>query len=220
MSGVDATLAQEFPGLRLRATVVAGAGAGRTPPELRDRLADVTRRFRGSTAITLRRRPVPQAYRVFFRQIGLDPDARRTPVEEAAVARLLRGEMCSGRRLEDALALAVIETGVAVVAFDEDRLRGALTVRPAHAGEALAAGEHPHDLPPGRLVLADDAGPVAVLFGRLSDRHVPGRATTRVRVVAVAVPGVPDLHVDEALWLAAGALSDEPGPVAGPGPGR
>jgi DNA/RNA-binding domain of Phe-tRNA-synthetase-like protein len=204
---VDPQVAGEFPGLRLRWVVVDGA-VGRTPPDLRDRLEEVTRRFRGAAAVALRARPVPQAYRVFFRQIGLDPDTDRTPVEGAAVDRLVRGEFGTGDRLADALALAVVETGVAVVAFDDGRLTGALTLRPARAGDILPDGEYAHDVPAGRLVLVDEAGPVAVLFGRLSDRHAPGPATSRLRLVAIAVPGVPAMHVDEALWLAAGALSD------------
>jgi DNA/RNA-binding domain of Phe-tRNA-synthetase-like protein len=204
---VDPELAGEFPGLRLRWTVVEGR-PGRTPPELRARLQDVTRRFRGATAVALRSRPVPHAYRVFFRHVGLDPDTDRTPVEATALARLVTGDFCSGDRLTDALALAVIETGVAVCAFDDGALTGPLALRPARLGETLPAGEYAHDLPAGRLVLADAAGPVAVLFGRLSDRHAPRRHSERLRLVAVAVPGVPEVHVDEALWLASGALSD------------
>jgi DNA/RNA-binding domain of Phe-tRNA-synthetase-like protein len=204
---VDPDLAGELPGLRLRWTVAAG-GPGRTPPALRARLDDVTSRFRGAQAVLLRSRPVPQAYRVLFRQLGLDPDRDRTPVEQAAVQRLITGAFCSGDRLTDALALAVIETGVPVTAFDDGALAGEVTLRPARTGEVLPAGEHAHDVPPGRLVLADDAGPVAVLFGRLSDRHAPGRFTHRLRLVAVAAPGVPEAHVDEALWLARQALSD------------
>jgi DNA/RNA-binding domain of Phe-tRNA-synthetase-like protein len=203
-------LAAELPGLRLRWTVVAGS-AGRTPPALRDRLRDVTERFRGATAITLRSRPVPLAYRVLFRQIGLDPDRDRTPVEQAAVDRLVHGEFSSGDRVVDALTLAVTETGVPVCAFDEVALAGDVALRPAGPGERLPAGEYAHDIAPGRLVLADDAGPVAVLFGRLSDRHAPGPATARLRLVAIQAPGVPEVHVDEALWLAASALSDHDG---------
>jgi hypothetical protein len=30
-----------------------------------------------------------------------------------------------------------------------------------------------------------------------------------MRLVAIQVPGVPDLHVEEALWLAASALTDD-----------
>jgi DNA/RNA-binding domain of Phe-tRNA-synthetase-like protein len=152
---------------------------------------------------------VPQAYRVFFRQVGLDPDVDRPPAEQAAVARLVAGDVCCGERVADALALAIIETGVALIALDEPRLDGELTLRGARTGESLPAGEYANHVPSGRLVLADDGGPVAVLFGRLSDRHAPGRATTRMRLVAIQVPGVPDLHVEEALWLAASALSDD-----------
>jgi DNA/RNA-binding domain of Phe-tRNA-synthetase-like protein len=201
-------LIAELPGLRLRWTVISGR-SGRTPRTLRRRLEDVSNRFRGPNAIALLTQPVPRAYRVFFRHVGLDPDVDRTPIEEAAVRRLVRGELHSGDRISDALTLAVIETGVPVVAFDEDALDGDVLLRSAVPGETLPSGEYAHDLPPGRLVLADARGPVAVLFGRMSDHHLPARRTTRMRLVAVQVPGVPYAHVDEALWLAASALSED-----------
>jgi DNA/RNA-binding domain of Phe-tRNA-synthetase-like protein len=204
---VDAELAAELPGLHLRWTVVHSAG-GRTPRSLRRRLDDVSTRFRGADAIALRTRPVPRAYRAFFRQVGLDPDVDRTPVEQAALERLIRGALHSGDRLSDALVLAVIETGVPVVAFAESALTGEVVLRPARLNETLPTGDYAHDVPAGRLVLADDRGPVAVLFGRISDRHAAGRERAPVRLVAVQVAGVPRAHVDEALWLAAGGLTD------------
>jgi DNA/RNA-binding domain of Phe-tRNA-synthetase-like protein len=204
---VDAELAAELPGLRLRWVLVDGAG-GRTPRALRRRLDDASTRFRGADAIALRTRPVPRAYRAFFRQVGLDPDVDRTPVEQAAVERLIRGALHSGDRLSDALVLAVIETGVPVVAFAESALAGDVVLRPARVAEALPTGDYAHDVPAGRLVLADDRGPVAVLFGRISDRHAAGRERAPVRLVAVQVPGVPRAHVDEALWLAACGLTE------------
>jgi DNA/RNA-binding domain of Phe-tRNA-synthetase-like protein len=201
-------LAAELPGLRLRVTTVDGA-AGRTPRALRQRLEDVSNRFRGANAIALRTRPVPRAYRVFFRQVGLDPDVDRTPVEQVAVERLVHGELYTGDRVSDALILAVMETGVPVVAFDDATLAGEVILRAAGPGEQLPAGAYAHDVPRGRLVLADDRGPVAILFGRVSDRHAAERGCSRVRLVAVQVPGVPSAHVDEALWLAAGALAQD-----------
>jgi DNA/RNA-binding domain of Phe-tRNA-synthetase-like protein len=205
---VDPALADELPGLRLRWTAV-DATTGKTSRALARRLGDVSTRFRGANAIQLRTRPVPRAYRVFFRQVGLDPDVDRTPVEQAALERLIRGELHTGDRVADALVLALIETGVPVVAFDEATLDGDVLLRPARAGETLPAeGGHAHDVPAGRLVLADDGGPVAMLFGRLSARHGPTRACSRIRLVAVAVAGVPRAHVDEALWLAATGLAD------------
>jgi DNA/RNA-binding domain of Phe-tRNA-synthetase-like protein len=203
---VDSELAAELPGLRVRWTRVDSEG-GRTPRSLRRRLEDASTRFRGADAIALRTRPVPRAYRAFFRQVGLDPDVDRTPVERAAVERLIRGALHSGDRLSDALVLAVIETGVPVVAFAEHALAGGVTLRAARAGETLPTGDYAHDVPAGRLVLADDRGPVAVLFGRISDRHAAGRERAPVRLVAVQVPGVPRAHVDEALWLSASGLT-------------
>jgi DNA/RNA-binding domain of Phe-tRNA-synthetase-like protein len=204
---VDAAVLEELPGLRLR-WVLGGLDGHRTPPGLRERLGVVSTRFRGANAIQLRTRPVPRAYRVFFRQVGLDPDVDRTPVEQLAVERLIRGELHTGDRVTDATVLALLETGVPVVAFDAARLDGDVVLRAARAGETLPAdGGYANDIPVGRLVLADAAGPVAVLFGRRSTAHGPTKATASVRLVAIAVPGVPEAHVDEALWLASDGLS-------------
>jgi DNA/RNA-binding domain of Phe-tRNA-synthetase-like protein len=156
----------------------------------------------------MRREPVPAAYRVFFRHIGLDPDAQRTPAEAAALDRLVRGGFVSRGALQDALLVAVVETGVPVWALDEDRLDGALGLRPARAGERLGAGELAGDLPVGRVVVVDPAGPVAVAFGDVAASHRPGRRTQTLRLFTVAVPGVPALHVEEALFGCADALSE------------
>jgi DNA/RNA-binding domain of Phe-tRNA-synthetase-like protein len=205
---VAPALAAELPGLRLRWALVEEALGGKTPRALRRRLDHVSQRFRGADAIALRTRPVPRAYRAFFRQVGLDPDVDRTPAEAAALQRLVRGELHSGDRLSDALVLAILETGVPVVAFAEARLEGDVVLRAAEVGETLPTGDYAHDVPAGRLVLADGAGPVAILFGRLSDRHAAGRERAAVRLVAVQVAGVPDVHVGEALWLAGEALTE------------
>jgi DNA/RNA-binding domain of Phe-tRNA-synthetase-like protein len=206
---IEPALTDEFPGLALRVATVPGR-RGRTPPGLRTRLRELSDRFRGATAIAMRSQPVPHAYRVFYRQVGLDPDALRTPAEQAGMDRLMRGGFRGGDRIADALLLAVVETGVPVWAFDAETLDGPLRLRLARAGEKLPAqGGYAHDVAPARLVLADDAGPVSVLFGRLSEHHVPGRGTTSLRLASVQVPGVPEVHVDEALWLAAEALSED-----------
>ena len=49
-------------------------------------------------------------------------------------------------------------------------------------------------------MLADDAGPVGVLFGRLAPERGVGAETTRMTLFSVQVAGVPDVHVDEAFW--------------------
>jgi DNA/RNA-binding domain of Phe-tRNA-synthetase-like protein len=143
--------------------------------------------MRGPQAIALRAREVPHAYRVFFRHVGLDPDVVRTPVEEVVVRRMADGGLHPRGLVEDALTIAVLETGVGVLAFDADGLVGAVGVR-------LDAG--------GAIVLADEAGPLGTLFGEPGERAAVTRGTRRIALVAVVVPNVPDVFVEEALWTA------------------
>src|SRR5919201_770504 len=154
--------------------------------------------------VQVRRQPVPWAYRVFFRQIGIDPDARRTPAEAAAVERMLAGTFASRNLVDDALTIAVVETGVPVVAFDADRLDGEPGLRLAVAGERL--GGEGRDLRGGEIVLADERRPLAILFGEISERRGVGPDTERMLLVAIRVKGVPDVSVEEALWTASETL--------------
>jgi DNA/RNA-binding domain of Phe-tRNA-synthetase-like protein len=200
---VDAALADELPELSLWTLVAGAPPARRSPPELRQRLGLLASRFRGAEAVELRRRPVPHAYRVFFRQIGLNPDDQRTPVEEAAMRRLMHGGFESHGALQDALLLAVVETGVPVWALDDATLDGPLGIRAARSGEQRPRADgFADDLPAGRLVVADAAGPLAVLFGEPDAKHCVTRHTASIRLYALQVAGVPDVHVEEAFWTA------------------
>ena len=122
------------------------------------------------------------------------------------MARLRHGGFKSRGLLADALLLAVIETGVPVWALDDARVDGPLGVRPAAAGERLGRGELANDVVPGRLVVADADGPVAPLFGDLPAEHAVSRDTTAMRLFSVQAPGVPGIHVEEALWTCTEAL--------------
>ena len=207
MTFIDPRIAEEFPELRLHEHTL-DARSGPSPPELRERLRALSDRFRGPQAVTLRGRPVPWAYRVFFRHIGLDPDEHRTPVEALALERLKTGGFASRSVLDDALTIAVMETGVPVWALDAARVDGELGLRPATRGEQLGAGEYASDIPAGRLVVADEAGPVGVLFGPLAPGRGVSPATTRMTLLALQVASVPDIHVEEALWTVSEILTD------------
>jgi len=95
---------EELPGLRLLTCELdvarPGSLTGSSPPDVRARLRELSNRMRGAGAVTMRRLPVPAAYRVFFRHIGLDPDVERTPIEAAVLERMLRGGFLSGGLLE------------------------------------------------------------------------------------------------------------------------
>jgi DNA/RNA-binding domain of Phe-tRNA-synthetase-like protein len=196
-------VAAEFPGLAISSIVVDGR-AGSSPEPVRRRLRDLSDRFYGAHAIRMRERPIPWAYRTFFRQIGLDPDRTRTPVEELALERLREGAFSARGLPADALTIATVETGVALRVFDADQLRGQLCIRDSAPGEVLAG--RPGELPQGTLVIADDAAPAGLLFGATSESCAVGRGTRRIAVAAVQVGGVPQIAVDEALWMTAATL--------------
>ncbi|HEX3174025.1 MAG TPA: phenylalanine--tRNA ligase beta subunit-related protein [Solirubrobacterales bacterium] len=196
-------LAAEFPGLGISWVEVDGR-PGRSPHAVSRRLRDLSDRFYGAHAIHLRERPIPWAYRVFFRQIGLDPDRSRTPVEQLALDRLREGGFLSRGLPRDALTIAIVETGVALRAFDAERLEGALCIRDSAPGESLSG--RPGELAHGTLTIADDRGPIGLLFGATAEGHEVARATRRIAIAAVQVNGVPQIAVDEALWMVAATL--------------
>jgi DNA/RNA-binding domain of Phe-tRNA-synthetase-like protein len=203
---LSADLAGEFPRLGV-VSLTVDARPGKTPAGVKQRLRDLSSRFRGGTAVAMRQAPVPWAYRVFFHHIGLDPDITRTPVEQAAVDRLIAGEFRSRGLVDDALTIAVVETGVPVWALDADTIEEPLGIRTTIAGDRLGRGDGAAPLTPGRLAVADPGGPLAILFGDIGDGHGVRSETTRMTLFAVRVSGVPAIHVEEALWISASVLA-------------
>jgi DNA/RNA-binding domain of Phe-tRNA-synthetase-like protein len=196
-------IVSEFPGLGI-AWVEVDAKPGRSSDPVRRRLRDLSDRTYGSQAIRLRERPIPWAYRVFYRQIGLDPDRTRTPVEQLTFDRLHDGGFRSCGLPADALNIAIVETGVALRAFDADSVEGRLCIRDSAPGESLAG--HPGEMAKGTLVIADEERPVGLLFGPTAEGLAVERSSRRIAVAAVQVKGVPQIAVEEALWMAASTL--------------
>jgi len=211
-SGIDAgwvapQLREEFPGLALH-YLILDRGSGRSSRDVKHRLGLLSDRFTGGEAINLRHRPIPWAYRVFYRHIGLDPDQTRTPVERLALERMKHGGFRSQNLLDDALTIAIVESGVAMRAFDADRVEGGRTgLRGAVPGEGLEG--RPGELPAGTLVIADEARPIALLFGATGSGRGVRPKTRRTMLAATQVKGVPDIAVEEALWLAADVMRGE-----------
>jgi DNA/RNA-binding domain of Phe-tRNA-synthetase-like protein len=204
-------LRAELPGLGVVSLAVPPPRARRSPQGVRDHLAMLSTRFRGADALALRQRPVPHAYRVCFRHVGLDPDATHTPVEAAAIERLVQGGFVSRGLLDDALTIALVETGVPMWALDADAVHGDLRLRLAGSGERLGGDEQAPPLPAGQIVVADSRVPLAPLFGEPAGAVAVARRTVRLLLYALRVDGVPRVHVEEALWQCADALAAEPG---------
>lgn len=194
-------LTAEFPGLRLHWTELEARVEG-SPRDVRRRLRELSDRVAGAGVVAMRTKPVPHAYRAFYRQVGLDPDAARIPSEEAAVRRLLQGRFQSRDTLRDALLIGLVETGVPIWALAAGRVEvDSLGIRTSAGGERLGGSPDGLSLPAGQLVVADASRVHASLFGEPAPDHAPGPGAQRIVLYAVAVDGVPAIHVEEALWV-------------------
>jgi DNA/RNA-binding domain of Phe-tRNA-synthetase-like protein len=203
---------QELPGLGLMCTTIELAPRrslmGSSPPAVLARLRELSNRWRGARAVNVRQEPIPAAYRVFFRHIGLDPDVTRTPIEAAVLERMLEGGFLSEGLLADILTIGLIDTAVPVWALDADTVNGPLGIRVTRPEERLGRGHEGPSLGAGRLVVADADSPLAILFGALAPGHEPSSHTRRLCLFAVQVAGVPALHAEETLWACRSALSE------------
>jgi DNA/RNA-binding domain of Phe-tRNA-synthetase-like protein len=199
---VEPRLADEFPELGLVHAPIE-ARPRSSPGEVKRRLSAMADRYTGGKVIHMRQDHVPWAYRVFSRQVGIDPDRDRTPVEAIALERLKRGGLSSQNLLDDALTIAIAETGVPLIALDGDRVNRDLGLRLARSGERLGAVRPLSD---GQIVVADGNRPVAVVLGDVAEDAGVTPETERMVLCALSVKGVPRISVEEALWIAAEVL--------------
>jgi DNA/RNA-binding domain of Phe-tRNA-synthetase-like protein len=199
---IEAELAEEFPHLGVVHAPLE-ARPGRSPIEVKERLRQLANRYTGGRVIHMRQDAVPWAYRVFARQVGIDPDTDRTPVEAIALERLRHGGFKSENLVDDALTIAIAETGVPVFALDADRIEGEPGLRLSRPGERLP-GVRP--LPARQIVVADDERPVAIVLGEVSHEAGVTPETRRMILCALRVKGVPAIAVEEALWTTAEVL--------------
>jgi DNA/RNA-binding domain of Phe-tRNA-synthetase-like protein len=200
---IEAELSEEFPELGVVHAPI-DARPRRTPLEVRRRMRQMANRYTGGRVIHMRQDAVPWAYRVFSRQVGIDPDTQRTPVEAVALERLRHGGFKSSNLVDDALTIAIAETGVPVFALDAAKVEGEVGLRLSRPGERLA-GVRP--LSARQIVVADDAKPVAIVLGEVSHDAGVTPETERMVLCALRVKGVPAIAVEEALWTSAEILA-------------
>jgi DNA/RNA-binding domain of Phe-tRNA-synthetase-like protein len=199
---VEPELAEEFPELSLLHAGVEVRPA-RSPREVKQRLRLLADRYTGGKVVHMRQDPVPWAYRVFSRQVGIDPDHDRTPVEAVAFRRLKHGGFQSENLVDDSLTIAIAETGVPLIALDADRVGAELGLRLARAGEKLGPAR---PLSERQLIMADRERPVALVMGEAAIDTGVTPDTERMVLCALGVKGVPRISLEEALWCAAETL--------------
>lgn len=195
--GVADAVRADFPRLQLWVSWVAVPPGRKSSPGLRDRLADVDDRVRGLPTGNLRLDPVAASYRAFARQIGLDPDTERNPLERLAMERLRAGRLASAGPLADAMTVAMLETGVPLWAVASERATGWLSVDVDDAG---------------RLVIAASGRPLVPLMEDPGEELAPPvhrRSPSTAVVYALQVGKVPTSTVHETFWHLQAGVADQ-----------
>jgi DNA/RNA-binding domain of Phe-tRNA-synthetase-like protein len=196
----DEELRDDFPGIGVVALDCAvGNGA---PERVARRMGVVSQRIDGRNAASMQLDAIPAAYRRLARQLGLDPDVDGTPLAALLRERIRWGRLPSVGVVRDACTCAMLETGVPVFALPLDEVTGDLGLTVAREGEVLP-GHAGSPLGAGAVVISDLSRPLALAMLPPALEPAP-RAD--VLLYALRAPGVADLELEEALWLAAGLL--------------
>lgn len=204
---VQPAVADEFPGLCLWWAGVAARRRG-SPRSIAERVRELSSRYRGATVVAARTKPIPHAYRSFFRQIGLDPDVARIPSERAALARLRQGGFESVDLIADVCLIALVETGIPVWALDAAAVGDdGLGIRTVTESDLERARERGEWLEPGSLAVGGRDAVHCLLFGDPLPGHGVRARTRRVVLFAIGVDGVPELALEEALHTCLELLS-------------
>ncbi|CAB4935457.1 unannotated protein [freshwater metagenome] len=214
---------EELPGLELLSWTTEGTEWRRRSPRwARDWLGRLSTRVDGPTVLNAHREDAPAAHRELLRRIGRDPNEDRAPQEAAYHDRIKHGGFPHRGTPKDILLLVLLETGVPIWALDADRITGDLGIRRSLLGELEAGEPAPRRRgPAGRLlgrpdpaeeaaarpprrpepVVVDGTGVVAEIGREPRDPFVARRRTTRTTFFCARVPGLPDLRVEEAIWM-------------------
>jgi DNA/RNA-binding domain of Phe-tRNA-synthetase-like protein len=196
---VEEKLALEFPGLRVIELPLEGLAVRASDSALDAWKSKVCAEVRaeGRPLESLKDDPQAKAYRDFYWRVGVDPTKTR-PAAEALRRRVLGGrEIPSINSLVDAYNLVSLRSGVAVAAFDRERIHPeTLLLRRARSGEMfLGIGmSSPATLGGAEVVMEDLTTHEleAIYPYRDAVRSKVSVGTTRAFLLMCGVPGITD----------------------------
>lgn len=190
---ISADLVERFPGLRVLVARVDGIKVEKEKVELQQFKEEIIEEIKQTYNLaTVKDVPIFRAYRDFFWRIGIDPTKVR-PAAEALIRRVLAGKpIPTINTLVDAYNLASIKTGIAMGAFDADKLRGDLELRFAREGEKFVGigMDEPIKLNGNEIVGVDAEKLIAIYPYRDADETKVTEATKNVVLLICGAPGI------------------------------
>ena len=193
MISISEELRERFPELVAMDWFLKDVKLGKESSELEDFKDEIRARTREKYDLgRLKDDAVFRCYRNFFWHIDIDPTKIR-PASEALIRRILQGKRLPRiNTLVDAYNLASIRSGIALAAFDADKLKGRPIMRFAMPGEDfLGIGMSKEKaLSGGEIVMEDDEKLIAVYPYRNAENTKVTLGTVNMVLVACGVPGI------------------------------
>jgi DNA/RNA-binding domain of Phe-tRNA-synthetase-like protein len=192
---IDESLATKFPGLRANLCEITGLSVQNRSPALEELRDVVVNEIKSTyTLETLKDVPTFRAYRDFFWRVGIDPTKIR-PAAEALIRRILADKPLPNiNTLVDAYNLASVRTGVALAAFDQEKVHGKFLMRQAKASEEFfgIGMDKPMRLSGVEVIVADKEKLVAVYPYRDADSSKVTESTQDIVLMVCGCPGIRD----------------------------
>jgi DNA/RNA-binding domain of Phe-tRNA-synthetase-like protein len=210
MLKLEEGLKLRFPGLAAPIAILDGVTVELENPELQDfkrRLEDEVRQKYDLE--TIKDAPLMRSYRDFYWEIGIDPTKDR-PAAEALVRRILAGKsLPTINSLVDAYNIASVKSFIPMAAFDAEKIRGELLMRPALAGEKfLGIGMRaPQVLKGNEPIVSDSEKLVAIYPYRDADSTKITLTTKKLLLMICGVPGVNLMTLEEAMSVAVDCIT-------------
>jgi len=201
---VEAELASRFPELKALVARVHGIAVRKESPELEEFKQSVVQDLKSRYSLdSIKNQPVFRAYRDFYWRIGIDPTKTR-PSGEALLRRVVAGKPFPRiNTVVDAYNLASASTGIAIGAFDHNKIEGELLLRRARPGETFRGIGmlEPEILKGNEPVVSDSRKLIAIYPYRDSDETKVTEQTTEVLLLICGVPGISEEKLHETAEL-------------------
>ncbi|MEM3620875.1 MAG: phenylalanine--tRNA ligase beta subunit-related protein [Nitrososphaerota archaeon] len=202
---IDEKVRERFPDLLVLLARLDSVEVRKASEELEKFKLEVYERVRSRyTLESLKDDPVVKLYRNFFWRIGIDPTKIR-PASEALIRRILSGEeLPTINTLVDSYNLASAESGIALAAFDADKIEDSMLMRFAEQGESFhgIGMKEPRILKGGELVISDSKRLIAIYPYRDADYSKVTLQTRNIYLMTCGIPGLSPPKLREAEELA------------------
>jgi len=196
---IDAEVKKEFPGMKAAVAIIEGVDVHRGSKELEKFKEELLGQLVGITVEQVDEFPSIKAYRNIFRAFGVDWHSRR-PSADALLRRIALGKgLYNVNTLVDAYNLAVLDSKIALGAFDLQTLSLPVILRLTKDGEevTLLGEEKTTRIKEGEMVYSDQARIMTLDLNYRDCDYT--KITTETQNVVLFADGTPEISSEEVM---------------------